>query len=115
MMPKALFLTALAGAALLAIGPLHAADPALELHQGDLFTDPVGTVLNVSVTNGTAATLGSVEISCDFTSGGKSVGSAGTTLYNIVAGAKGGGQVHLMGPQADAATCALGATTAAAP
>ncbi|QIB34337.1 hypothetical protein [Ancylobacter pratisalsi] len=112
MTPKALLLATLASASLLAAGSVQAADPAIKLHQGDMFTDPVGTVLNVSVTNGTPATLASVEVTCDFTSGGKPAGQASTTIYNIVAGAKGEDQVHLMGPEADAATCAIASTSA---
>lgn len=79
----------------------------LALSQGDIFTNDVGTVIGVSVTNSTAATVGSVGVSCSFTVKGKPAGSASTTIYNIVAGAKGQDQVHLMGPRADAASCAM--------
>jgi len=79
----------------------------LALSQGDIFTNDVGTVIGVAVTNNTAATVGSVGVSCSFTVKGKAAGSASTTIYNIVAGAKGQDQVHLMGPQADAASCAM--------
>ncbi|GLK74295.1 hypothetical protein KHC23_06910 [Ancylobacter dichloromethanicus] len=84
----------------------------LVLSQGDIFTNDVGTVMGVSVVNETAATVGSVGVNCAFTVNGKPAGSAGTTIYNIVAGAKGQDQVHLMGPKADAATCTITSTTA---
>lgn len=79
----------------------------LALSQGDIFTNDVGTVIGVSVANNTAATVGSVGVSCSFTVKGKAAGSASTTIYNIVAGATGQDQVHLMGPRADAASCAM--------
>ncbi|MGA0563281.1 hypothetical protein ACO2RV_12620 [Ancylobacter sp. VNQ12] len=88
-----------------------AADPALTLTQGDIFTDPVGTVIGVAVTNGSSATLGSAVVTCAFTAKGKPVGSSSTTIYNIVAGAKGQDQVHLMGAAADGAQCSISSTT----
>ncbi|WP_250152255.1 hypothetical protein [Ancylobacter radicis] len=97
----------------LAALPALAADPALKLHQGDIFTDPVGSVMQVSITNGTAATIGSAVVTCAFTAKGKAAGSASTTIFNIVAGAKGEDQVHLMGASADAASCTITATTPA--
>lgn len=108
MKPVAIALTALALAApTLAL----AANPALTLAQGDIFNDPVGTVIGVSVTNGTSATVGSAVVTCAFTAKGKPVGSSSTTIYNIVAGDKGQDQVHLMGAAADAAQCAISSTT----
>ncbi|WP_371348634.1 hypothetical protein [Ancylobacter sp. IITR112] len=79
----------------------------LALSQGDIFTDDVGTMIGVSVTNNTAATIGSVGVTCSFTTKGKPAGSASTSIYNIVAGATGQDQVRLMGPKADAASCAM--------
>lgn len=108
MKPVAFALTALALAApTLAL----AANTALTLAQGDIFTDPVGTVIGVSVTNGTSATVGSTVVTCAFTAKGKPVGSSSTTIYNIVAGDKGQDQVHLMGAAADAAQCSISSTT----
>lgn len=106
---------ALAGAvALMAtLAPAHAADAALKLEQGDIFTDPVGSVMDVAVVNGTAATLGSAVVTCAFTAKGKAVGSASTTIFNIVPGAKGRDRVQLMGAAADAATCTIASTTPA--
>lgn len=98
-------LPGIAGSALAQAGDARFAG--LSLTQGDIFTNDVGTVIGVSVTNNTAATVGSVGVTCSFTAKGKPAGSAGTTIYNIVAGAKGQDQVHLMGPQADAASCAM--------
>ncbi len=100
---------------LVALGslPALATDAALKLHQGDIFTDPVGSMMDVSIINGTAATIGSAVVTCAFTAKGKNVGSASTTIFNIVAGAKGEDQVHLMGAVADAATCTIGAVTPA--
>lgn len=86
--------------------------PGLVLSHGDIFTNDVGTVMGVSVVNNTAATVGAVGVICAFTIGGKPAGSAATTIYNIVAGEKGQDQVHLMGPKADAATCAITSTAA---
>lgn len=107
MKPVAIALTALALAApTLAL----AANTALTLAQGDIFTDPVGTVIGVSVTNGTSATVGSAVVTCAFTAKGKPVGSSSTTIYNIVAGDKGQDQVHLMGAAADAAQCSISST-----
>lgn len=86
--------------------------PGLVLSHGDLFTNDVGTVMGVSVVNNTPNTVGAVGISCTFTAKGQPAGSAGTTIYNIVAGEKGQDQVHLMGPKADAATCSIISTAA---
>lgn len=86
--------------------------PGLVLSHGDLFTNEVGTVMGVTVANNTGATVGSVGVSCAFTARGKPAGSAGTTIYNIVAGATGQDRVNLMGPRADAATCAITSTGA---
>lgn len=86
------------------------ADSGLVLQQGDIFTNDVGTVMGVSVTNNTPATVGSVGVTCTFTAKGAPAGSASTTIFNIVAGEKGQDQVHLMGPKADAATCAITST-----
>lgn len=102
-------------ASLLAATMALADDAGLKLDQGDLFTNDVGTVLNVAVVNNTANTVGSVGVNCAFTAKGKSVGSAGTIIFNIVAGEKGQDQVHLLGPKADAATCSLTGTTPPAP
>lgn len=101
------------GALALGVLPATAADPALKLHQGDIFTDPVGSVMQVAITNGTAATIGSAVVTCAFTAKGQAAGTASTTIFNIVPGAKGEDQVHLMGATADAATCAISATTPA--
>lgn len=79
----------------------------LSLTHGDLFTNDVGTVMGVTVANNTAATVGSVTVECSFATNGKPAGSAGTTIYNIVAGATGQDRVNLMGPKADAASCAI--------
>ncbi|TCK30408.1 hypothetical protein EV667_0498 [Ancylobacter aquaticus] len=79
----------------------------LSLAQGDIFTNDVGTVMGVTVANNTAATVGSATVECTFTAKGKPAGSAGTTIYNIVAGATGQDRVNLMGPKADAASCAI--------
>lgn len=79
----------------------------LSLTQGDIFTNDVGTVMGVTVANNTAATVGSVTVQCSFTAKGKPAGSAGTTIYNIVAGATGQDRVNLMGPKADAASCTI--------
>lgn len=95
-----------------ALDSARAADPALQLQQGDIFSNPVGSVIGVTVTNTGSTDIGSVLVTCSFTAAGKSAGSASTTIYNIVAGANGQDQVHLMGAKADAATCTLGATTA---
>ena len=100
------------GALALLAGSAAAADSGLKLEQGDIFTNDVGTVMGVSVVNNTSATVGSVAVSCAFTLKGDPVGSASTTLYNIVAGAKGQDQVHLLGPKADAATCSITSTGA---
>lgn len=102
---------ALATLALAAPTLALAANPALTLLQGDIFTDPVGTVIGVSVLNGTTATIGSAVVTCAFTAKGKPVGSSSTTIYNIVAGDKGQDQVHLMGATADGAQCAISSTT----
>lgn len=86
------------------------ADSGLTLTQGDIFTNDVGTVIGVSVTNHTSTTVGSVGVTCAFTVKGAPAGSASTTIFNIVAGEKGQDQVHLMGPKADAATCSITST-----
>lgn len=111
----ALSLAALTVAALALPGGLPVAEAqsgdsrfaGLALTQGDIFSDDVGTMIGVSVANNTAATIGSVDVTCSFTAKGKPAGSASTTIYNIVAGATGQDQVRLMGPKADAATCAM--------
>lgn len=109
---KPIGLVLLALAAMPASARAQAADPVLTLKQGDIFTDPVGSVIGVTVTNKGSAAIGSVLVTCSFTAGGKAAGSASTTVYNIVAGASGQDQVHLMGAKADKASCTLGATTA---
>jgi len=109
---KPIGLVLLAMVALSAMESAQAADPVLQLQQGDIFSDPVGSVVGVTVTNTGTTAVGSVLVTCSFTARGKAAGSASTTVYNIVAGANGQDQVHLMGEKADAATCALGATTA---
>ncbi|MDQ0512071.1 hypothetical protein [Ancylobacter amanitiformis] len=91
--------------------PAGAADSALVLRQGDIFTDAVGSVIGVAVTNNSAATLGSAVVTCAFTAKGKPIGSASTAIYNIVPGSKGEDQVHLIGATADAATCSITGTT----
>ncbi|MDR6954614.1 hypothetical protein J2X65_003988 [Ancylobacter sp. 3268] len=90
------------------------ADPALKLKQGDIFTDPVGSVMGVSVVNEGQTTIGAAVVTCDFTVSGKAVGTASTTIYNIVAGSTGKDQVHLMGSAADAARCTISSTAPAA-
>ena len=92
----------------------HAAEPALTVRQGDIFTDPVGTVMNVSVVNAGATTVGAAVVTCDFTTKGKPAGTASTTIYNIEAGATGKDQVHLMGGTADGASCVISSTAPAA-
>ena len=109
---KPIGLVLLALAAMSGTESALAADPALQLQQGDIFSDPIGSVVGVTVTNTGSAAIGSVLVTCSFTAGGKPAGSANTTIYNIVAGANGQDQVHLMGAKADKASCALGATTA---
>lgn len=98
----------------LAVGVLAGQD-GLRLEQGDIFTNDVGTVMGVTVTNDTPQTISSVSVTCAFTANGAPAGSAGTQIFNIVAGAKGDGQVHLLGPKASAATCSIGGTTPPAP
>lgn len=90
-----------------------AAEPPLTLSQGDIFSDPVGSVMAVSVTNGGTATVGAAVVTCEFTAAGKPAGTASTTIYNIVPGAKGQDQVHLMGARADTASCAISSTAPA--
>ena len=109
---KPIGLALLALVAMPAIAVAQVTDPALQLRQGDIFSDPVGSVIGVTVTNNGSAAIGSVLVTCSFTRGGKAAGSASTTVYNIVAGASGQDQVHLMGAKADKASCTLGATTA---
>ena len=94
--------------------PALADDPTLKVKQGDIFTDPVGTVMGVSVANEGATTVGAVVVTCDFTASGKSAGTASTTIYNILAGGTGKDQVHLLGSVADAAHCAVSSTAPAA-
>jgi len=106
-------LAALGLAPVLAPALAPAATPALTLTQGDIFTDPVGTMIRVTIANGTSATIGSAVVTCAFTAKGQPVGSASTTIYNIVPGDKGQDQVHLMGAAADHAACAISATTPA--
>lgn len=84
----------------------------LALKQGDIFTDAVGSVIGVAVTNNSNATIGSAVVTCSFTAKGKALGSASTTIYNIVPGAKGQDQVHLISATADAANCSITSTTA---
>ncbi|MFD2140597.1 hypothetical protein [Ancylobacter oerskovii] len=91
-----------------------AADSALKVKHGDIFTDPVGSVMDVSVVNEGQATVGAAVVTCDFTASGKAVGTASTTIYNIVGGSTGKDQVHLMGSAADAARCAISSTAPAA-
>ena len=110
MKPIGLILLALVATSGLASA--QTADPSLQLQQGAIFSDPVGSVVGVTVTNTGSAVIGSVLVTCSFTAGGKPAGSANTTIYNIVAGANGQDQVHLMGAKADKAACTLGATTA---
>jgi len=109
--PKHALAATLVSATLLAATAALADDAGLKLEQGDLFTNDVGTVLNVAVVNNTPNTVGSVGVNCAFTAKGAAVGSAGTIIFNIVAGAKGQDQVHLLGPKADAATCSITGTT----
>jgi len=109
---KPIGLVLLALAAMSGMGAALAADPTLQLQQGDIFSDPIGSVVGVTVTNTGTTAIGSVLVTCSFTAGGKPAGSANTTIYNIVAGANGQDQVHLMGAKADKAACTLGATTA---
>jgi len=92
---------------LLGGSPAFADNPALQLVQGGLFTDPVGSMLSVSVSNGMAKTLDFAAVKCSFTADGKPAGVAGTRIYNIVAGSTGESQVHLLGTKADAATCEI--------
>lgn len=111
----AFILAALLAGAPLGAGAARADDAGLKLVQGDMFTNDVGTVLNVSVVNDTANTVGSVGVQCAFTAKGKAVGSSGVIIFNIVAGEKGQDQVHLLGPKADGATCSITGTTPPAP
>lgn len=92
----------------------NAGDPTLKLKIGDIFTDPVGSVMNVSVLNEGTAVVGAAVVTCQFTAAGKPVGTASTTIYNIVAGSSGKDQVHLMGTAADAANCVISSTAPAA-
>ncbi|MCK0207149.1 hypothetical protein MWN33_03785 [Starkeya koreensis] len=111
----ATILAALLAAPLSGAGAALADDAGLKLVQGDLFTNDVGSVLNVAVVNDTPNTVGSVGVQCAFTAKGKPVGSAGVIIFNIVAGEKGQDQVHLLGPKADGATCSITGTTPPAP
>lgn len=92
----------------------HAADAGLVLTQGEVHTDPVGTVIAVTIQNNGTQTVGSAVVSCEFTVRGKAAGSAATTIYNVLPGGNGADQVHMMGVNADAATCRIGATTPSA-
>lgn len=105
----------LAGVAALGIpaGQARADMPGLALSQGDIFSDPVGSVIGVSITNNGSAPLGSAVVTCAFSAGGRPAGSASTNLYNILPGQKGQDQVHMMGVKADKATCSITATTPA--
>ena len=109
---KPIGLVLLAVVAMPSMATAQVAGTALQLQQGDIFSDPIGSVIGVTVTNTGSAAIGSVLVTCEFTAGGKPAGSASTTLYNIVAGANGQDQVHLMGAKAEKAACKLGATTA---
>lgn len=90
-----------------ALSPALAQTTGLTLSQGDVFSDPVGSVINVSVANGTANTVASVLVTCAFTAGGKSLGSSSTTLYNITPSTTGKERVQMMGVKAEAAACSL--------
>ncbi len=92
-----------------------AADPALVLSQGGVHTDPVGTVIAVTVQNNGAQAIGSALVTCEFTAGGKVAGSASTTIYNILPGGNGADQVHMMGVDAQSAACRIASTAAATP
>lgn len=96
------------------LSPALAQTAGLTLTPGDIFTNPVGTVMDVSVANGTANTVGSVLVTCAFTAAGKPAGSSGTTLYNITPGMTGKERIQLMGAKADAASCSLSNATPAA-
>lgn len=104
---------ALAGIASAGTTMARAAVADLRLEHGKVFTNDVGSVMAVSIVNGTTSTVGSAVVTCSFTANGQPVGSADTTIFNIVAGEKGQDQVHLMGPKADAATCSITSTTPA--
>ncbi|MBS7539546.1 hypothetical protein [Ancylobacter lacus] len=83
------------------------------LTQGDVYTDAVGSVVEVSVRNTGTGTIASAVVTCAFTTAGKPAGSAGTTIYNVVSGTKGTDQIHLIGVRADKAACSLGAVSTA--
>lgn len=96
----------------LGAGPALAADPALVLSQGGVHSDPVGTVIEVTIQNNGTAPVGSAVVTCDFTAGGKVAGSASTTIYNILPGGNGTDQVHMMGVTAQSAACRIASTAA---
>ncbi len=106
---------AVAAATMLAGGGLRPAlaDAAPALSQGDVYTDAVGSVVEVSVRNAGTGTIASAVVTCDFTAAGKSAGSASTTIFNVVPGTKATDQVHLIGARADKAACSLGAVSTA--
>lgn len=100
----------LALSALLFACPAQADDGALTLSQGEIFTDDVGSVIGVAIANGGAVAIESVDVTCSFSARGKSAGSASTTLFNLLPGARGEDQVHMMGTRADEAACRISAT-----
>ncbi|MFT0858575.1 hypothetical protein [Ancylobacter sp. G4_0304] len=87
----------------------------LTLTQGDIFADPVGTVMDVSVANSGTATVAAVQVTCTFSEGGKPAGTVSTILYNITAGGTGDGRMQLMGTSAHSATCTLADVPAGTP
>lgn len=91
---------------LLAAAAAHA-DPALQLSQGEIFSDPVGSVIEVTLQNGGTGTVVAAVVTCAFAAGGRALGSASTTLYNVLPGEKDTDQVHMMGAKADVASCQI--------
>lgn len=103
-------------ALLLCVAGVAVADVAgLTLTQGDIFTNPVGTVMDVSVANGGTATVAAVEVTCTFSSAGKPVGTASSVIYNITPGGTGDGRIQLMGAAGNSATCTLADAPAGTP
>ena len=94
-----------------ACAPAVAADAGLALVQGKVYSDAVGSVVDVALTNGGAQPVGSAVVTCRFTGrGGQALGAANTSLFNILPGQTGTDQVHLMGAAADKAECTVTST-----
>ncbi|MCJ8142640.1 hypothetical protein MKI84_06895 [Ancylobacter sp. A5.8] len=108
------------GFAVLLLAPLAASSAladvsGLTLTQGDIFADPVGTVMDVSVANAGANTVAAVQITCTFAEGGKPAGTVSTIIYNITPGGTGDGRIQLMGASAHSARCTLADVPAGTP